>query len=444
MTTGSEQSRDRNSPKIGILVLTLLLPGLIQTRIWRKQFAAVSLGISVLAWVVGLLLVGVGLFSSMTLVGLLTSNTVLVMMMSLLVLLAINITVTATSTIRYIAKVKISSARRGWRLLLVSLITLLQLSALGWAFANINAQRMLMNTLFSDPAPSASHSESSSVEIPKASESIKLVDGRVNVLLLGGDAGAGRSGLRPDSISVVSVDAKTGESVIIGVPRNLEQAPFRAGSPLWGPFPNGYNCGSSCLISFLYTYGSGHPNLYSSDEYAGKDPGIEATRDAVEGVLNIEIPYVVLIDMSGFADLVNAVGGIEVCVPNDTLAQDRKTVFKAGCQHMTGDQALLYSRTRYDSNDYGRMAKQRLVQQALIQQVNPMKLITNFQSVAGTGSRYVSTNIPRDQLPAFLELALKAKGQPIEKLELVPPTVNVVNPDFSWIQSEVARLLQAQ
>lgn len=444
MTTGSEQSRDRNSPKIGILVLTLLLPGLIQTRIWRKQFAAVSLGISVLAWVVGLLLVGVGLFSSMTLVGLLTSNTVLVMMMSLLVLLAINIAVTATSTIRYIAKVKISSARRGWCLLLVGVIALIQLSALGWAFANVNAQRMLLNTLFSDPAPSASQSKSSSAEIPKASESIKLVDGRVNVLLLGGDAGAGRSGLRPDSISVVSVDAKTGESVIIGVPRNLEQAPFRAGSPLWGPFPNGYNCGSSCLISFLYTYGSGHPNLYSSDEYAGKDPGIEATRDAVEGVLNIEIPYVVLIDMSGFADLVNAVGGIEVCVPNDTLAQDMQTVFKAGCQHMTGDQALLYSRTRYDSNDYGRMAKQRLVQQALIQQVNPMKLITNFQSVAGTGSRYVSTNIPRDQLPAFLELASKAKGQPIDKLELVPPTVNVVNPDFPWIQSEVARLLQAQ
>lgn len=442
MRADSEPSRDRHSPRVAILLLTLLLPGLVQTRVWRKPFAAVSLGISLLAWLLGAFLVGVGLISSVTLIGLLTSNTVLVVMMSLLVLFVLNILVTTTSTVRYITKTKISSARGGWSVLLVSAITVIQLSALGWAFANVNAQRMLLNALFSEPTSPASQSESSPVEIPKANENITLVDGRVNVLLLGGDAGAGRSGLRPDSISVVSVDAQTGESVIIGVPRNLEQAPFRAGSPLWGPFPNGYNCGSSCLISFLYTYGSGHPNLYSSEEYAGKDPGIEATRDAVEGVLDLKIPYVVLIDMSGFADLVNAVGGIEVCVPTDTLAQDMKTVFTAGCQHMTGDQALLYSRTRYDSNDYGRMAKQRLVQQALIQQISPMKLITNFQSVAGSGSKYVSTNIPRDQLPAFLELAAKAKGKLIEKLELVPPAVDVTNPDFAWIQGEVKRLTQ--
>ena len=67
------------------------------------------------------------------------------------------------------------------------------------------------------------------------------VDGRYNVLLLGGDAGADRTGLRPDSISVASIDAETGQTTIIGIPRNLYNAPFRKGSPLYGPYPDGYD-----------------------------------------------------------------------------------------------------------------------------------------------------------------------------------------------------------
>src|SRR5690606_5759765 len=69
------------------------------------------------------------------------------------------------------------------------------------------------------------------------------IDGRYNILLLGGDAGPDRLGLRPDSISVVSIEAATGAATIFGVPRNLEYSPFAAGSPLYGPFPNGYDCG---------------------------------------------------------------------------------------------------------------------------------------------------------------------------------------------------------
>ena len=52
------------------------------------------------------------------------------------------------------------------------------------------------------------------------------VDGRYNILLLGGDAGADRMGMRPDSMSVVSIDAETGRADIIGLPRDLEDVPF--------------------------------------------------------------------------------------------------------------------------------------------------------------------------------------------------------------------------
>ena len=66
------------------------------------------------------------------------------------------------------------------------------------------------------------------------------VDGRYNILLLGGDAGPDRDGLRPDSISVVSVEASTGKATIIGVPRNMEDVPFVAGSPMAAEYPDGY------------------------------------------------------------------------------------------------------------------------------------------------------------------------------------------------------------
>ena len=55
-------------------------------------------------------------------------------------------------------------------------------------------------------------------------------DGRYNVLLLGGDSGAGRWGLRPDSMTVASIDADTGKTVLIGLPRNMTNFPFAKGS----------------------------------------------------------------------------------------------------------------------------------------------------------------------------------------------------------------------
>ena len=70
-------------------------------------------------------------------------------------------------------------------------------------------------------------------------EASGATDGRYNVLLPGGDAGAGRWGLRPDSITVASIDAETGRTVLIGLPRNLEDFPFREGSVMAEQFPPG-------------------------------------------------------------------------------------------------------------------------------------------------------------------------------------------------------------
>ncbi|MDN5896991.1 MAG: LytR family transcriptional regulator, partial [Nocardioides sp.] len=78
-------------------------------------------------------------------------------------------------------------------------------------------------------------------------------DGRYNVLLMGGDSGADRWGLRPDSMTVASIDEDTGKTVLIGLPRNLQNFTFRPGSTMDKQFPDGFDC-DGCYINGVSTW----------------------------------------------------------------------------------------------------------------------------------------------------------------------------------------------
>ncbi len=283
------------------------------------------------------------------------------------------------------------------------------------------------------------------------------VNGRYNFMLLGGDAGADRDGLRPDSISVVSVEADTGKATIIGIPRNMEYVPFVAGSPMLAEYPNGYGTDGCdvdvCLINSIYTevelY---HPELYPDAEKNGSNPGIEAMRDAVEGMLGITIQYYVLIDMQGFADLIDALGGIVIDVAERLPVTDEvdengqpydpnASWIEPGVQTMNGNDALAYARIRAGTTDYARMERQRQVQEAIIQQFEPANILSKFQAVAQAGAQVVSTDIPQAVLGQFVELASKSRTQEIATLELVPPDVDPEDPNYAYVLGLVTAAL---
>jgi anionic cell wall polymer biosynthesis LytR-Cps2A-Psr (LCP) family protein len=217
----------------------------------------------------------------------------------------------------------------------------------------------------------------------------------------------------------------------------MQNFPFAQGSTLSGVFPNGYDCGNSCLLNSLYTFAGGRNDLFSDPSYVGKDVGVEATKQAVEGITGLPIDYFILIDMASFADIVDSIGGINVCVPENVFVNGN-LVFLAGCQQMDGTKALEFARTRQDSSDYQRMERQRLVQDALISQSDPTTILNNFQSLAQTGARYVKTDIPQNEIGFLLSLASKTRSQPTNKVELVPPLIDVTFPDISLIQKIVA------
>jgi LCP family protein required for cell wall assembly len=263
-------------------------------------------------------------------------------------------------------------------------------------------------------------------------------DGRYNVLLIGGDSDGGKTrwGLRTDSMTVASIDARTGKTVLIGLPRNMSDFPFEKGSVMRKQFPHGYDC-DGCYLNSLSTWAADHPDLFPDSD----NPGIEATIEGIEGITGLKINYWAMVNLSGFQGLVDAVGGvtlnvrepIPVGIPGDKFY----THLKPGKRKLDGWETLWYARARHDSDDYSRMARQKCVMAAMLQQVSPQKVLANFDDIAKAGSNMVSTSIPTSEVGRFVSLALKAKSQKVATVSLVPPAIVTAHPDIAKVRAMI-------
>jgi polyisoprenyl-teichoic acid--peptidoglycan teichoic acid transferase len=267
-------------------------------------------------------------------------------------------------------------------------------------------------------------------------------DGRFNVLLLGGDAGPDRIGTRPDSMTLASIDAATGRTVLFSLPRNLEDVPFAPGSPAAKAKPEGWSCGDNCLLNGIYTWGTEHRSLFPGVA----DPGAEAMKEAVEGITGLHVNYYVLIDLKGFSSLIDAMGGIRVTVntrvPIGGGTSKVSGYIEPGDKLLDGYHALWYARSRHGASDYERMARQRCVMDAMLHQLDPGTVLAKFQDIAAAGKQVVSTDIPAGELGTFLDLAAKAKSEKISSVQFVPPLINPARPDFGVVRAKVATAVE--
>jgi polyisoprenyl-teichoic acid--peptidoglycan teichoic acid transferase len=267
-------------------------------------------------------------------------------------------------------------------------------------------------------------------------------DGRYNVLLVGGDSGAGRWGLRTDSMTVASIDATTGKTVLIGLPRNMTNFPFARGSIMRKAWPHGYDCGyPACELNGIPTWVGDHAALFKGV----KNPGMNGTISAIEGITGLKINYWAMVNLAGFRGLVDAVGGVTLNVrqpiPVGGLGADVTGYIKPGVRKLNGMDTLWFARSRDSSDDYSRMARQKCVMNAMLHQVSPETVLTNFERIAKASSAMISTDIPASEVDRFMALALKAKSQPIATLSLVPPMIDTGDPDIGLIHRKVAQAL---
>ncbi len=260
-------------------------------------------------------------------------------------------------------------------------------------------------------------------------------DGRYNVLLLGGDSGAGRWGLRPDSMTVASIDADTGRTVLISLPRNMQNFPFVKGSVMREQFPDGFDAD---YLNGVSTWAGDNTELFPDSD----NPGVDATIEAIEGITGLKINYWAMVNLEGFKDLVDAVGGVTLNVrqpiPVGGLGDDVTGYIQPGVRKLDGHDTLWFARARDDSDDYSRMARQKCVMAAMLQQISPQVAVRNFEKIATASSAMISTNIPASEVDRFASLALDARGQKISTLSLVPPMINTADPDIKLIKTKVA------
>ncbi|MFF7292058.1 LCP family protein [Microbacterium sp. NPDC008134] len=437
-----------------LIALNLLLPGSAQIVAGNRRLGRIGLRATLLAWFLVIVTAGLALFARPVLLWLTVgagwfSALILTVVQILLVVYVVLWAVLTFDVLRMVRLVKVPTASR-FAIPVVALI-LLGLVGGGAAYAAtvVGSTRNTISSIFGQSGPS-----------------LPPDDGYYNILLLGADSGDGRDSMRFDSISVVSVNADTGAVTITGIPRELPNAPFSEGSPMLELYPNGFEghgsstCGWNGWMNHVRNAaevcrddnGSG---LYPNAQAQGSEPGIEATKDAAEGVLGIKIPYYVFVDMHGFADLVDALGGVDITVterlpkggpPEGWHGTDVNEWaigwIEPGAQHMDGDTAQWYARSRYTTSDWDRMKRQRELQAAILAQFTPQTVLTRFNEVAAAGTALISTDLPQDKLPEFFDLMMKAKELPVNTIELTPEQgVDEFQPDYAYIHEMIQQAL---
>lgn len=407
-----------------LMLLTVLVPGSAQLSAGNRRLGRIALRVWLAALAAVLLVAVLGLVGTTLVFHLATSALVLGLVTVALFAAAIAWPLLAVDSWRLGRPALLPRrARLGMTGVLVATMALTSLPLVG-AAQRVWAGADLINGLFGASAVSAAS------------------NGRYNVLLLGGDAGPDRIGTRPDSMTLASIDADTGRTVLFSLPRNLENIPFPAGSTMAGAMPQGWNCGDACLLNGIYTYGAEHRNLFPG----AKDPGAEAMKQAVEGVTGLKVNYYVLIDLAGFRRVIDAMGGITVTVnqrvPIGGGTSKVSGYLEPGTQHLDGYHALWFARSRHGASDYARMERQRCVMNAMVKQLDPATLVSKFTALAAAGRDVMSTDLPAGELATFIDLGLKGKTQKITSVQFVPPLVNPAYPDFSVIRKRVTTAIE--
>ncbi|HJF48538.1 MAG TPA: LCP family protein [Brachybacterium paraconglomeratum] len=259
---------------------------------------------------------------------------------------------------------------------------------------------------------------------------------RLNIMLLGQDAGADRTGTRPDTLMVASIDTKTGQTALFSIPRNLENVEFPEGTVAAEEFPDGFDYygKNENLINAVWAWAEENKDLFPGDP----EPGLTATRWAVEETLGISTDYYAMVNLKGFEDLVNALGGVDLVVerriPIGGGASEVEGYIEPGEQKLDGYHALWYARSREGSDDFNRMCRQQRIVRAVSEEADPTSLALSIPRLVTATEENIQTDIPVGNVDAFVELALRIKDGGFTSYPITQDVTFSGNPDWEYLE----------
>ncbi len=276
-----------------------------------------------------------------------------------------------------------------------------------------------------------------------------LLTSPMNILLLGVDLREDfpEEGIRSDSLIMLHLDPAGGWGSMLSIPRDTAaEVPGFGEAKINTAFARGYENAA---------------DLYG----AGTDPtaaGAALAADTVERFLdlpahNARINYVATINFNGFADLIDAVGGIKVDVPREIVDTEYPTAdfgyttirIPAGPQHMNGETALQYVRTRHADSDFGRAQRQQQVLRAIVQALREQPVVLRplaAMRLVNAASSATRTTMPIGRPDALVMSALLARVDPsrLAQYRLDPERVGLqeIGSDLVWNPADVQSLVQ--
>jgi LCP family protein required for cell wall assembly len=261
---------------------------------------------------------------------------------------------------------------------------------------------------------------------------------RINFLLVGVDEAPGRDTSLTDTILALSVDPNTNSAVMVSIPRDTGFTPLPDTSIYAsGLYPK--------KINALATEAESNPDAWCpamriTDRADAERCGIRSLQRTVSLYLGIPIHYTAKVDLIGFERLIDAFGGVELCLPGrlvdptylDPTTEQRGLEFPAGCRHYSGRDALAYARsregyielpdgTREQQNDFLRADRQQEILLAMREAFDRGNILFELPSILDAIGATVSTDFPRSQAGDLATLVPLVTGPEIERIVLAYP-----------------------
>ena len=229
----------------------------------------------------------------------------------------------------------------------------------------------------------------------------------LNILVLGVDKRADGGDQNADVIIITRLDLVNHRLAGVSLPRDLEVEIPEVGP---GKINGAYNDGV----------------VASPDDPVA---GVAKLRDTIESLFGLRIDGYVLVDFSGFSDVVEAMGGITVDVPYEIVDNEYPTEdygiemihFDAGIQDMDGEEALIYVRTRHADSDDARRQRQLDVIRAIFRQGKSIESITNADQIILSAGGAIQTSFDLEQQLTLARIAFEMDDGDIRLTTLGEP-----------------------